>query len=272
MWKFICFTVLAFFAFGTQAETFDHDDWNRLLQRHVVSLRDDHATAMDYAGIQRERAQLKGYLERMSAVEQEQFDRWPRREQLAFLINAYNAWTVELVLRGYPNIESIKDLGSLFRTPWNKAFVPLFGDELSLDDIEHKLIRGSGRYRDPRIHFAVNCASVGCPALRTEAYTGEQLEAQLEEQARLFLTDRVRNRLDGKVLKVSKIFKWYREDFERGWRGFWSLDDFWKKYAESLDLSPEDMRLLQSGVITVEYLDYDWRLNETPAKNLAQEH
>lgn len=262
MLKSVCFAVLTLFATATQAETFDHGSWNRLLQRHVVQMRDGHATALDYTAMQRDRPQLKAYLAHLSAVKKAEFDRWPADEQLAFLINAYNAWTVELVLRGYPDIGSIKDLGSLFRTPWNKAFVSLFGQEVSLDHIEHKLIRGSGRYREPRIHFAVNCASVGCPALRAEAYTGAQLEAQLEEQTRLFLTDHVRNRLDGTVLKISKIFHWYREDFERGWGGYWSLRQFLATHASQLGLSAAELQYLNADKLDIEYLDYDWRLND----------
>ena len=91
------------------------------------------------------------------------------------MINAYNAWTVEFILTKYPDLDSIKDLGSFFNSPWDKEFIPLLGKTVSLNDIEHGLIRGSDRYNDPRIHFAVNCASIGCPALREEAYTGDKL-------------------------------------------------------------------------------------------------
>ena len=112
------------------------------------------------------------YLAATSAVSRAEFDRWVPADQLAFLVNAYNAWTVQLVLQGYPKIASIRDLGSLLQSPWKKRFVPLLGETRSLDEIEHSLIRGSGRYREPRAHFALNCASVGCPALRPEAYVG----------------------------------------------------------------------------------------------------
>lgn len=124
----------------------------------------------------------------MSRVDQLEFDQWSTRQQLAFLINAYNAWTVELILEKWPDIDSIKDLGGIFSSPWRKEFISLLGEKRSLDNIEHDLIRGSGRYQDPRIHFAVNCASIGCPALRAEAYTGAKINQQLDQQ-NFYLTE-----------------------------------------------------------------------------------
>jgi len=206
------------------AAPFDHSAWDKLLNQYVQP--QGVTTVVDYAGFTTAQTRLRAYQDRLSGVKQDEFDQWNNKEQLAFLINAYNAWTVALVLTAYPDIKSIKDTGSLFFSPWYKAFIPLLGKIRSLDDIEHNLIRGSGRYNDPRIHFAVNCASIGCPALRTEAYSGDRLNAQLEEQTRLFLSDRSRNRLQGGVLKVSSIFKWYREDFEKGWRGLHTLPSF----------------------------------------------
>ncbi len=242
-------------------EAFDHGVWQKLLEAHVVVLRSGQLTAVDYAGFSADHDRLRQYLHTLSAVQPTRFDRWTTAEQLAFLINAYNAWTVQLVLSGYPGLESIKDLGSFFKSPWKKSFIPLLGATRSLDDIEHGLIRGSGRYRDPRIHFAVNCASIGCPALRAEAYVAERLDAQLEDQSRKFLSDRSRNRLDGQTLNVSAIFKWYREDFEQGWQGAQRLPDFLAHYAKALGLSSAQARQLQSGDLTIDYLDYDWGLN-----------
>jgi len=244
------------------AGNFDHRAWDRILRQHVVSTDNDAATTVDYAGLLGQQAELDLYLERLAAVNLAEFERWPHAVQLAFLINAYNAWTVKLVLSGYPEIDSIKDLGSWLNTPWEKQFIPLLGASRSLDDIEHGLIRDSGRYREPRIHFAVNCASIGCPALRAEAYTAERLDAQLEDQTRLFLSDRTRNRLQGSVLSVSPLFKWYREDFEKGRSDFNSLDSFFVAYAPALALQDTDIKNLQAGKIRIEYLDYDWRLND----------
>lgn len=255
------------FSLPAQA-AFDHSGWNALLKKHVVVLRGGQATQVDYAGMAADRAQLKHYLDRISAVSRIEFDRLGKQEQLALLINAYNAWTVELVLTAYPNLASIKELGSVFRSPWKKRFILLLGDTRSLDDIEHGLIRGSGRYDDPRIHFAVNCASVGCPALRADAYTADRLDAQLDDAVKAFLSDRTRNRLDGKVLKLSSIFKWYRQDFEKGWRGANSLGQFIALYSQPLGLNIDTAKRLADGGTEIDFLDYDWRLNATGASIL----
>jgi hypothetical protein len=243
---------------------FENDGWDQLLQAHVVTAPDGLATSVDYAGMLAARPQLRQYLQRLADVTPATFDGWDKASQLAFLINAYNAWTVELILTAYPQVESIKDLGSLFRSPWSKSFIPLLGETRSLDDIEHELIRGSGKYPDPRIHFAVNCASIGCPALREEAYNGAELDAQLAEQTRRFLLDRSRNRGQGAGLAVSSIFKWYRGDFERGWAGYTRLEDFLLDYTEALDLSAAQIAALRQGKSDIRFLDYDWRLNKAP--------
>lgn len=244
-----------------QAAGFDHSVWGVLLKEHVRIIEDGKATQVDYAGLAGKRAVLSGYLKKLSAVSRDEFDSWAKDEQLAFLLNAYNSWTVELILTKYPDLDSIKDLGSLFQSPWKKSFIPLLGEKRSLDDIEHGLIRGSEKYNDPRIHFAVNCASIGCPALRAEPYLGNELQRQLEDATSLFLKDRSRNRLDGRVLKVSSIFKWYREDFKKGWKAIESLEQFFAYYAEDLELTEEQMKQLAKGKIKIDFLDYDWKLN-----------
>lgn len=249
---------------SVQAADFDHSGWGDLLKEHVRVLADGKASQVDYAGLSAKRDILGGYLNKLSAVKREEFDSWSTEEQLAFLLNVYNSWTVELILTKYPGLDSIKDLGSLFQSPWKKRFIPLLGERWSLDDIEHGLIRGSGRYNDPRIHFAANCASIGCPALRAEAYSGAELQRQLDEATKLFLSDRSRNRLEGQVLKVSSIFKWYREDFEKGWRSTESLEQFLADHAEDLGLTEEETRQVLTGKIKIEFLDYDWKLNSIP--------
>jgi hypothetical protein len=242
---------------------FDNQVWDQLLKRHVVVIDGGQITQANYAGFQSERQDLQHYLDNLSAVTQAEFDAWSNDQQLAFLINAYNAWTVELILTEYPNLDSIKDLGGFFSSPWKKAFIPLFGQEVSLDHIEHELIRGSGRYDEPRIHFAVNCASIGCPALRNEAYTAAFLDTQLEEQTQLYLQDKSRNRLNDDRLEISEIFKWYREDFQQGWRNTQSLADFLVLYADTLGLGKQQQAKLKQGDITIHFLDYDWQLNDS---------
>jgi hypothetical protein len=247
---------------AASAAGFDHSAWDALLKQHVVAITDGHATQVDYAGMAKDRTKLKSYLGAVSSIPKGTFDAWPKNEQLAFLINAYNAYTVELILTKYPDLKSIKDLGSFISSPWKKKFIPLFGETISLDNIEQDMIR-SDKYAEPRIHFAVNCASIGCPALRTEAYTGANLTAQLDDSTRKFLGDRSRNRLDGKTLEVSHIFKWYKGDFTRGWQGFNSVEQFFTTYSSALGLSPADVQKLKSDAIEIDYLDYNWNLNAT---------
>lgn len=245
-----------------KSATFDHGRWDRLLAEHVLPINAGQATAVDYQGMKADQQELKAYLAALSRVSQAQFDQWSKQDQLAFLINAYNAWTVELILTAWPDVKSIKDLGGFFSSPWSKEFVSLLGKTRTLDDIEHKLIRGSGRYNDPRIHFAVNCASIGCPALRAQGYEGDLLDQQLDEQTRLFLSDRSRNGVEGDVVKLSPIFKWYREDFEKGWRGFNRLEDFLLAHSDALLLPNTVAIKLKTGKGNIEFLDYDWRLNK----------
>lgn len=238
--------------------------WNSLLQRCVRPVDNDHSTAVDYNCFSSHEDELDGYLDALSEISETVLLSQDKGEQLAFLINAYNAWTLKLILGDWPEVESIRDLGSFLRSPWKKPFIPLLGKLVSLDDIEHGMIREAGRFDDPRIHFAVNCASVGCPALRRDAYIGETIDTQLEEQAKSFLADPSRNRLRDGVLEVSSIFKWYRDDFEKGWRGLDSLEDFLQSYGASLRLTSEQRAQLSSGDMDLEFLDYDWQLNSTP--------
>ena len=238
---------------------FDHSHWNQLLTNNIVTA--GASTQVDYAGMDKQSALLQQYLNSLSNVKKGEFDGWTKNDQLAFLLNAYNAWTVKLILSDYKNIESIKDLGNVFKSPWKKTFIPLFGDDVSLDHIEHTLIRGSDRYNDPRIHFAANCASIGCPALRNEAYDGAQLDKQLEEQAQHFLSDSTRNFAKGDRINLSSIFKWYRGDFEAGWRDAYELSEFLLLYADALSLTAEQIDALEADDMDIKFLDYDWHLN-----------
>lgn len=240
-------------------EGFDHGTWDTLLREHVVEIDGGASTSVDYAGMASDREELERYLSRTAAVEPARFRRWSEAEQLAFLINVYNARTVELILTAWPDIDSILELGGLLQSPWEREFFDLLGESRSLDELEHVMIRQ--RYDEPRIHFAVNCASIGCPALRAEAYAGERLDSQLEQATSDFLSDRSRNRLEGDVLHVSSIFDWYRRDFEQGFRGARTLAEFLAIYSESLGLAGADREALRRGDIDIRFLDYDWRLN-----------
>lgn len=245
---------------------FDHSHaaWSALLKQHVVLIDGGKTSQVDYAAVAKERAALQAYLDSLSAVTRAQFDSWTKPQQLAFLINAYNGFTVELILGKYPDLTSIRDLGNIiFNSPWKRKFFTLFGEPRHLDWIEHDTIRKPGAYDDPRIHFAVNCASVGCPMLREEAFVAERLDAQLEEQTRRFLADRSRNRYQPatQTLAVSEIFKWYGKDFERKLPGSSSLKQFLGNYADLLASAPSDQAKVRQGQAEIDYIDYDWALN-----------
>ena len=248
---------------GAHAQTaFDHNHtaWDALLKKHVRWLPDGKQSRANYRGFAADRAALKSVLESLSAVPKATFDGWSKAQQMAFLINAYNAFTVELILTKYPDLKSIKELGSFVQSPWKKKFFTLLGEERHLDWIEHEQLRP--RYNEPRVHAAVNCASIGCPALRDEAFTAAKLEAQLEDGMRRFMGDRTRNRVKGDKVEVSSIFKWFREDFEQGHGGFKQVEDVFAKYAEQLSDQPAERAALKAKTLGVGFLDYDWSLND----------
>ena len=249
--------LLLFLAGSALAQGFDHSHQalDSLLKKHVVLVDGGKASQVRYVEFARDRAALKAYLDALSAVPEADFRGWTKPQQMAFLINAYNGYTVELILANYP-LKSIKDIGSdVFSNRWKKKFFKLFGQDSYLDQIEHEMLRKPGAYNEPRVHFAVNCASIGCPMLREEAFVAERLEAQLEEQARRFLSDRSRNRLAAGRLEVSKIFDWFKEDF--GVR-----ERFFAKYAAQLAGGAEEQKLVADGKAPLSFLDYDWTLND----------
>lgn len=243
---------------------FDHGyaGWDALLKKQVRWLPDQKQSRVDYDGFKADRAALKKVLEAMSAVPPAEFERWSREQQMAFLVNAYNAFTVELVLTRWPDLKSIKDLGSLLQSPWKKRFFVLLGEERHLDWIEHEQLRP--RYKDPRIHAAVNCASIGCPALRPEAFVAPRLEAQLDDGMLRFMSDRTRNRYNPQRgrLEVSRIFDWFGEDFRLGHRGIASLPAFMARYADVLADAPADRERIRAQQASIAFLDYDWKLND----------
>ena len=222
-------------------ETVDHKLFGELLKKYVKN------GVVDYQGFKKEEARLEAYLKILEKVNTE---RLSRDERFAFYVNAYNGWTIKLILTGYPGIQSIKDLGSIFKSPWKKKICRIDGKVITLDDIEHNILRP--RFKDPRVHFAVNCASKGCPPLLPEPYAGARLDQQLNHVTRAFINDPKRNRLEGGTLFVNRIFKWFSEDFNNDVVGFFL------QYAEGdlkkkLETNREKIR--------VQYLDYDWSLN-----------
>lgn len=243
-----------------------HSLWQDLVSRHVHWIAGGTGSQVDYAGFQKDRARLDQYTQSVSRVTTAEFNGWPKADQLAYLINAYNAFTVQLILTKYPELDSIKDVGSLFKSPWKKKFFSLLGEKRHLDAIEHGMIRKPGVYDDPRIHAAVNCAAIGCPALRNEAYVGSRLDAQLEDGMVRYLKARDRNwyDVDSRKLVVGKIFDWYETDFKQGHRGITSLSQFFTRYADILTDSSEGRRRIAAGQVKITFSDYNWRLNRRP--------
>jgi len=216
--------------------------WAELLKKYVKP------GGVDYAGFKSEEENLDQYLK---VLELKDLKTLSREEQFAYYINAYNAWTIKLILSAYPGIKSIKNLGTFWKSPWKKKFVRMNGELLSLDDIEHHILRP--RFKDPRVHFAINCSAVSCPPLRSESYMGSLLDQQLDEATRSFINDPNSYRLEGDAFYVSRIFKWFAEDFDNDVLAFYmkyAREDLEKKLAEKKD------------VIQIKYLNYDWSLND----------
>lgn len=241
-----------------------HSVWDGLLKANVVVAPNGAASSVRYAALKSQHDVLQNYLAGVSAVSMQEYATWSRSQQLAFLVNAYNAYTVELILTRYPDLKSIKDLGSFVQSPWKKKFFRLLDQERSLDDLEHSLIRAPGAFDDPRIHVAVVCASVGCPMLRNEAFVPERLDAQLDDALSRFLSDHGRNRFDPATgtLTVSRIFDWYHKDFEQGHRGIDSLPALFARYADVLGSTPSEQAKIRAGRVKIQFLDYDWSLND----------
>ena len=256
---------LALLAAGP-ASAFDHaySAWEALLKQHVRYVEGGNASRVSYAGFAADRAALKAVLAEYSKVPKVEFDGWSRAEQQAFLINAYNGFTIEKILTRYPGIRSIRDFGSVFGNPWKDKFFTLFGEPFHLDRIEHDMLRAPGVYDEPRVHVAVVCASIGCPMLRNEAFVAQRLDDQLEDAMRRFLSDRTRNRYDPRAgkLELSRIFDWYGKDFEKGHKGFASVRGTAARYAGELADRAEDRAVVRAQQAEVGFLDYDWSLND----------
>jgi hypothetical protein len=219
----------------------DHSQFAGLLEKFVV------AGKVDYAGLKEKESTLDAYLAILEKADPKSLS---RDEQFAFYANAYNAWTIKLILSGYPGIQSIKDLGSLFKSPWKKKIARIDGTVMTLDHIEHNILRP--RFKDPRVHFAINCAAKSCPPLSSMPFSGERLNHQLDQLTRTFVNDPNNNYLKGNTLYVSSIFKWFKTDFKGG------IVDFFLKYSQD----ELNSRLHAIGNdVRIQYLDYDWSLN-----------
>lgn len=223
-----------------------HELFDALLKKHV-----DDSGLVSYTAFQADRKRLDEYLELLTSNPPND-QHWTTSEKLAYWINLYNAFTIDLILDYYP-VESIKDIGSkvqvpFVNTPWDIKFIEIDGEKYDLNNIEHNILRKI--FQEPRIHFAINCASMSCPKLRKEAYVASKLEQQLQEQAVEFLNDPVRNHISPEKAEVSKIFQWFSGDFTKSG----SLREFLNQYTAQKIMEDAD----------IGYMDYDWTINEFP--------
>ncbi|MDI9355443.1 MAG: DUF547 domain-containing protein [Chitinophagaceae bacterium] len=224
-----------------------HEQYNSLLLKYV-----DTEGWVDYDGLKKQRDILKNYINSIQKNPPND-THWSKNEQLAYWINAYNAITLDIVLDYYP-IESIKDIGSIIKIPLiNTAWdipIKIGNQEITLNFIEHSILRK--KFQEPRIHFAINCASYSCPALRNEAFIAATLETQLQEQAVSFINDPKRNKINKTEAQISELFQWFAEDFTR--KG--SLYQFLNLYS---------FHTIHDKT-KISYLNYDWRLNKKGTK------
>lgn len=220
-----------------------HDMWNTLLEKYVSE--DGH---VNYRAFKKDTALFNRYLDLLGNNAPHP-EKWTKNEKMAYWINAYNAFTIKLILDHYP-LNSIKDITALnipkVNSPWTIDFINIGDKTLNLDEIENEILRKE--FDDPRIHFAINCASVSCPKLLNESYNAKNLDEQLDNQTRYFLNDSGKNKLSKDKTYLSKIFSWYKKDFtENG-----TLIDFINDYSE----------VKIKAKAEIEYLDYNWNLNE----------
>lgn len=240
---------------------FDHNHTQYDVLLHDIVIPNGHQSAVDYTTLKSNPDPLEDYIKTIAAVSDAEYQAWPPQKQQTFLINAYNALTLKLIVSHYPEISSIRDLGGLIlSTPWKKKFFILFGQQRHLDYIEHDLLRKE--FNDPRIHFALVCASKSCPPLQPTAYIAPQLDTQLDKATRIFLTDPERNRYNTKNnrLELSSLFKWYRGDFVDA---AGSVEAFVAPYITE---DPEIRNILINRATSIHYLDYDWSLNDSKSQ------
>jgi hypothetical protein len=221
-----------------------HQIWDQLVKTHVKP-----NGMVDYKGFIREKTKLESYLKLLSDNAPDR-KTWSKNQQLTYWINAYNAFTVKLIVDNYPT-KSIRDLGPKLKIPlikdvWHYKFFKIGGVETSLDEIEHSILRRE--FDEPRIHFAINCASISCPTLLNEAFLPEKIEDQLTKVSVAFINDPSRNKITPEHAQISSIFSWFQGDFTK--KG--TLIDFLNQYSK--------VKIKQNAKIS--HLDYNWNLNE----------
>ena len=233
---FLFFSFLLIFSAHSQAA---HAKWDALLKTHVSK-----SGTVNYKGFETDQAKLTAYL--LDLESNIPSASWSKNETMAYWINAYNAYTIQLMIKNYP-LKSIMDLKYNGKSAWDYKWIKIGTETLSLNDIEHVKLRK--KYKDARIHFAVNCASFSCPVLLNSAYISTKLEVQLDAQAILFINDPKRNQISASSAKVSQLFEWYQDDFTTGGK---TVIDYLNKYSKTK---------IKAGT-NIGYMNYNWNLNE----------
>ena len=252
------FLFLSALSLKAQPSGFDqnHSKWGKVLSEYVVET--DKTTKVKYFELMKSPTELNSYLKDVSAVTAAEYAKWNEKQKLTFLFNSYNAFTLKLItqeLEKDKNLKSIKKIGGLFGNPWKIKFFTFLGKESFLDEIEQDIARKD--FDEPRMHFAFNCASIGCPSLLKTAFTEANMEQLLDTAARNFLSDQSRNVLQKNTLALSSILKWYKDDFENS-KKFGPMSQFLATY---FPFSESEKKAFLAGKYKVKYLDYNWNLN-----------
>ena len=247
---------------NTSTTNFDHEyhTYTALLKENVTQ------GLVNYKAIKASPNKLNSILTNWGKITKTQFASWSQPQQISFLFNLYNASTLKLIADNYP-VESIKDIGSFFSGPWDQKMVILFGTKTTLDHVEHEILRK--QYNEPKLHLTLVCAAMGCPPLRNDAYTANSLEAQFSGQAKQLLDHPLKFKLDriNNTVYLSAIFKWYGDDFIKSYLPQKNIPGLSDKEASVVNylashLPKPDQDYLNKGDYDIEYLDYDWSLNE----------
>ena len=240
----------------TSAKPFNYKNYNLILKEYVNS-----QGLVDYKKLKENRQQLDEFNSTIGAVSPSTYNSWTDSEKIAFLINAYNSITLESIIDNYPT-KSIRNIIGV----WKIRKFDVAGEKMTLDHIEHQILRKE--FNQPGIHVALVCAAISCPPLRQEAYTGKQLEKQLDDQAKKFLGNSQGFRVDSQnnAIYLSSIFKWFGEDFEKNYGQTENIEGLNKtetaivNYASQY-VNSQAQKFLEKGGYKVKYSNYDWSLN-----------
>lgn len=228
----ILISLIIFISFASEKP--NYNSWNKIVKTYVCS------NGVDYYGIKNNIEIIRSTEKEFISISKDNFNQLSQNQQLAWLINLYNFYTIKLIVDNLPLKVGIRDISK----PWDKKIISFLGQNISLNYLEHQIIRKN--YDEPEIHFALVCASKGCPPLVDEVFTGNNLKELLKKQGKVFLKDASRNKIKGKKLFLSEIFSWYGDDFKNKYGSY-------KNYVtKTLDLD---------GKYSVKFLPYDWSLN-----------